>query len=109
MSSEQHTPASKTSKGISKTCNRYDNSSSTQRAMILRYFSGENNGLTVGYARNNLGIMYLPARIMELRKRGYHIVTNWIIEHDRFGVKHRNGLYSFHGKKEKQENGGRHE
>lgn len=41
-----------------------------------------------------LGIYQAPARIIELRRRGYHIVTERVVLWDRDGFEHRNsGLY----------------
>lgn len=76
----------------------HGSSAKTQRQNILRYFQEISSKLTVGEARELLGVMYLPARVLELRRQGYNIVTLWIIEIDNWGVKHRNGVYVYRGR-----------
>ena len=51
-------------------------------------------------ARNQFGIMSPAPRIEELRKQGYRIDTQRIIEFDSNGVPHLMGLYVFQGKQE---------
>jgi hypothetical protein len=58
--------------------------------------------MTVKEGRETLGIMYLPARIFELRKLGYRIELQWITEVDSLGGKHRNGLYIYMGQGRKK-------
>ncbi|MCL4682421.1 MAG: hypothetical protein KJZ92_14275 [Rhodocyclaceae bacterium] len=44
-------------------------------------------------ARETLGILHPPARIMELRRQGIEIETVWKIEYDSQGRRHRAGIY----------------
>ena len=87
-------------KGNHSTVHKYDTSAKTQRANILRYFRTVKPTLTVGEAREELGIMAPPARIYELRQQGWHIETIYIREPDSLGIIHRNGLYIFKGRKQ---------
>jgi hypothetical protein len=77
---------------------KYDNSANTQRARIISYFENISPRLTVTEARE-MGIMSLSARIAELRKHRYLIITHWIEERDKNGVRHRNGVYVYMGRK----------
>ena len=74
----------------------FDNSK-LQCDRILRFFQEEKPRLTVGEARERLGIMSLSSRISELRKRGYRVNTEFFYEYDSLGIMHRNGIYVFQG------------
>jgi hypothetical protein len=76
---------------------KYGNSANTQRAKMISDFENVSPRLTVTEAREK-GIMSPSARIAELRKRGYRIVTHRITEWDRYGVMHRNGVYVYMGR-----------
>lgn len=82
----------------------YDNSSSSQRARLLKYLKTYSRLSTI-QARQHLGILHPCGRIMELRRKGHQIETHWIIEIDSNGVPHRVGLYIYKG----NANGGHHE
>lgn len=77
----------------------YSNSSSSQRAKILKHFETCPQ-LSTTQARAKYGIMSPAPRIMELRAQGYQIDTHRITERDSNGVQHRMGLYVFQGKQE---------
>lgn len=78
---------------------RNDNSSAKiQRQKVLRYFQEISPRLTVGEARELLGVMHLAARVLELRRQVYDIVTHKIAEVDSWGVSHCNGLYVYSGR-----------
>ena len=68
-----------------------------QRHRLLRFFLEESPRLTVGQAREKLGIMSPPARILELRRQNHRIKTVWINEIDNLGITHRNGTYIYQG------------
>lgn len=76
----------------------YKNSKASQRTRILNYFQSSPN-LSTLQARNELGILHPGGRIMELRKKGHEILTQWIFEPDNTGVIHRIGLYVYQGRK----------
>ena len=78
---------------------RYSNSTSSQRARILKHFK-ECPRLSTLQARNQYGIMSPAPRIKELRAQGYQIETHRITENDSNGVPHRMGLYVFQDKKQ---------
>ena len=77
---------------------KYDNTTATQRARILKHFA-DCPRLSTIQARDELGILHPCGRVMELRRRGYRIDTHWIKEPDSNGVLHRIGLYIFQGMK----------
>ncbi|CZI81429.1 TPA: hypothetical protein JBA76_15815 [Legionella pneumophila subsp. pneumophila] len=79
----------------------YSNSLLTQRKKILKHFKNIPT-LSTFEARNKYGIPHPSGRMMELRKQGYQIETNWTYQSDNNGVVHRIGLYIYHGKKEEQ-------
>jgi len=81
---------------------KLDCSASCQRQILLSHLKSEGR-ITVTEGRG-LGIMSVPARVLELRRRGYDIVTHWITEHDRFGICHKNGLYVYRGLKKEVKN-----
>ena len=65
-----------------------DNSTNNQRAKLLDYLQ-EHGSITTTQAREDLDILSPAPRIMELRARGYSIVTlvdNWISGH---GINHK--------------------
>ncbi|MCP4474163.1 MAG: hypothetical protein GY821_06270 [Gammaproteobacteria bacterium] len=76
-----------------------NDNSANQRKRLLEYFHSQEPRITVGEAREILGIMSPPARVLELRARGYNIATYWHVEIDRHGRSHRNGIYVYLGKK----------
>ena len=75
----------------------YSNSSSSQRARILRHFLVCPRLSTI-QAREQYGIMSPASRVLELRTQGYQIDTCWISEADANGVLHRVGSYVYKGK-----------
>ena len=64
-----------------------NNSTGQQRQRILNYLQ-RGNRLTTLCARESLGIMHPAARVMELRKTGYNIVTNIRTGPDVTGTRH---------------------
>ena len=77
----------------------YDNSVSTQRKRLVKYFES-NLRLSTMEARDKMGILHPGGRINELRAKGYLIETRWTNETDANGVPHRVGLYVYQGKLE---------
>jgi len=65
---------------------------SSQRTAILKHLQ-LHGSLTTLYAREQLGIMSPAARILELRKKDYPIVTHRTITEDTAGTKHREAKY----------------
>ena len=53
--------------------------------------------VTTFEAMRYLDVYYCPARVLELRKRGYKIVTHWQTVITESGEKHRVGLYVMEG------------
>jgi polyhydroxyalkanoate synthesis regulator phasin len=69
-----------------------DNSAHNQRAKLLDYLI-EHGSITTSEARELLDVMSPAARVLELKARGYLIVTiwdNWTSDHN---IKHRIGRY----------------
>jgi hypothetical protein len=73
-------------------------SSRNQRQRLLEHFKAKPQ-ITVAQAREWLGIMSPPARIIELRRQGYRIDTLFQTEFDSLGYRHRNGIYVYKGGK----------
>ncbi len=84
----------------------YCNSAKSQRARLLKFFETCPRISTIE-ARQKLGILSPPARILELRLR-YSIDTVWIKEPDANGVLHRVGLYIFKGKRKEDSHATKH-
>ena len=53
--------------------------------------------VTTFEAMRYLDVYYCPARVLDLRKRGYKIVTHWQTVITESGEKHRVGLYVMEG------------
>jgi hypothetical protein len=69
-----------------------NNTVSSQRRAILDYLRKEGH-LTTLYGRETLGIMSPAARVLELRKDGFPIVTHWTTSQDMAGKRHREAMY----------------
>jgi len=69
-----------------------DLTTEAQRARILDYLLNH-RALTTLEARHHLNVMHPAARVMELRKRGYNIITNRREDADSQGRLHRVGEY----------------
>jgi hypothetical protein len=54
-------------------------------------------GVTTFEAMRYLDVYHCPARVLQLRKRGYKIVTHWQTIITESGEKHRVGLYVLEG------------
>jgi hypothetical protein len=54
-------------------------------------------GITTFEAMRYLDIYHVPARILQLRQRGFKIVTHWQTVITEAGEKHRVGLYVLQG------------
>jgi len=65
---------------------------SSQRTAILKHLQ-LHGSLTTLYAREQLGIMSPAARILELRKKDFPIVTHRTTTEDRAGTRHREAKY----------------
>jgi hypothetical protein len=72
----------------------------SQSARLLEALS--RFAITTFEAMRYLDVYHCPARILQLRKQGYKIVTHWQTVITEAGVKHRVGLYML-------ESGGNHE
>jgi|WetSurSiteA1Bulk_404760.scaffolds.fasta_scaffold01389_6 hypothetical protein len=57
---------------------KYYQDAETQREQILDWLRSES--ITTLQARKELDIMSPAARVLELRKQGYNIMTHWTIE-----------------------------
>ncbi len=73
----------------------YDNSALTQRSRILASFSVCPRLSTLEL--REMGILHPCGRVMELRRLGHKIDTQWIKAPDSNGVHHRVGLYVYQG------------
>lgn len=69
-----------------------DLSTAAQRARVLHYLQNY-RALTTLEARHLLNVMHPAARVMELRDRGYKIITNWRKDADSAGRLHRVAEY----------------
>lgn len=69
-----------------------DLSTAAQRARVLHHLQNH-RALTTLEARHLLNVMHPAARVMELRKRGYKIITNRQEDNDTAGRKHRVAEY----------------
>ncbi|WP_417500576.1 helix-turn-helix domain-containing protein [Marinobacter sp.] len=67
-------------------------SAAAQRTRILEYLKNH-RALTTLQARHLLNVMHPAARVMELRDRGYKIITNWRKDADSAGRLHRVAEY----------------
>ena len=54
--------------------------------------------ITTFEAMRYLDVYYCPARIMELRRQGYNIITHWQTVITESGERHRVGLYLLAGR-----------
>ena len=87
-----------------KMMRRNDNTKINQRARILAWFDQSSPRLSTIDSRERLGIMSLAPRIMELRRQGHKITTEWVTQRDVTGTTHRNGIYVYGGSRELNEN-----
>ncbi|WP_081678682.1 helix-turn-helix domain-containing protein [Desulfocurvibacter africanus] len=72
-----------------------DNSSEAQRTRILEHLYSAS--LTTLEARRLLDVLHPAARVMELRRAGYRIVTHWTEDITPEGKPHRVARYVLHG------------
>ena len=79
-------------KGKTTKANFNDNSALNQRLKILDYLL-EHGSISTSQAREKLDVYYPPARVSELRRDGYLIVTIWEIWISEHGIKHRIARY----------------
>lgn len=54
--------------------------------------------ITTFEAMRYLDVYHCPARVLQLRKQGYRIATNWQTVITEAGEKHRVGLYALEGR-----------
>jgi hypothetical protein len=66
-----------------------------QRALILNAL--RTGPLSTLEARERLGVLHAPGRVLELRKGGYRIETQTSTRLDADGRPHRCGVYVLHG------------
>lgn len=58
--------------------NKFATDAQSQRLRLIKALKDAGGkGVTSYYAIQELGIYYPPARINELRKKGYRIITEW--------------------------------
>lgn len=67
----------------------------SQAARLLAALS--RYAITTFEAMRYLDVYHCPARVLQLRKRGYKITTHWQTVITEAGVKHRVGLYVLEG------------
>lgn len=70
----------------------FTDTTNAQRKRILD-FLGKNGPLSTLKARQELNVMHPAARVMELRRQGFNIVTNWRIDYTDRGKPHRVAEY----------------
>ena len=70
--------------------------SHSQAARLLEALS--RYSITTFEAMRYLDVYYCPARIMELRRQGYNIITHWQTVITESGERHRVGLYLLAGR-----------
>lgn len=68
-----------------------DANASTQRALVASYL--RENGSASTLELREIGVMSPASRIMELRRRGWVIITVPCLDHDPSGLIHRAGRY----------------
>ena len=67
-------------------------SRAAQRVSLLRHMK-EHVGITTLQARQLLSVMHPAGRILELRRKGFEIVTAWVYDTDSAGKLHKQALY----------------
>ena len=75
-----------------KTENSQSNNSANQRLAILNHLR-KAGSLTTLQARQELAVCHPAARVIELRGKGYDIVTHWRVDEDSTGRAHRVAEY----------------
>lgn len=73
-----------------------DLSKTAQCARLLAYLQ-DFGQISTSEARELLAVMSPAARVMELRRLGYSVMTSWRYLSDAAGVLHRQGVYSLQG------------
>lgn len=72
-----------------------------QRAAILSHLKA-NDTLTTQEGRDVLGVMHPAGRVLELRRMGVNIVTNWTTDYTQDGTPHRVAKYVLQSGKYKE-------
>ncbi|WP_429497433.1 helix-turn-helix domain-containing protein [Robbsia andropogonis] len=67
------------------------NSAAAQRDRLLR--SLRSGPVDTVHAYRTLDILHVPRRVLELRRAGYEIVTEWVPRVTEQGITHRVGRY----------------
>jgi Helix-turn-helix domain len=75
------------------------NSAGAQRERILHRLR-ELKSVTSVQMREQLDVLHPSGRVMELRKKGYDISTQWVRAMTACGVSHRVGLFELHSEPE---------
>ena len=88
----QSTKNNQIEQGQYNTKNLKDLSTAAQRARVLHHLQNH-RALTTLQARHLLNVMHPAARVMELRKSGYKIITRWRWDADSEGRRHRVAEY----------------
>lgn len=98
MQKEQKESPRGKSNGQSKKYIPTDNSAAIQRQRLLVAMKAEKSGITTLFARKALDILHPGGRILELRKAGHRIITQWTTEETEAGSLHRVARYVYLGR-----------
>ena len=79
---------------------RFDSSTHSQQQRLLARL--KRSSVTTVEARRDEDIPHPAGRIGELRKKGWHIITQWVICHTEAGGKHRFAKYVLMSQKRKE-------
>jgi hypothetical protein len=71
----------------------HHNNAAVQRQRLLAALRNRKGGMSSLEIRKELDILHHAGRIMELRKTGHNILTNWVYEPTDAGEMHRIGKY----------------
>ncbi len=72
---------------------KINHSAKAQRQRVLQFLKENGSATTIDF-RTGIDVLHPAARIMELRKRGFNIVTTWDYAENPGGTTHRIGRYT---------------
>ena len=75
-------------------CKGSDSASQCSRLLLAL----ERSTITTFEAMRFLDVYHVPARVLQLRRRGHNIVTHWRTVETESGERHRVGMYELKGK-----------
>jgi hypothetical protein len=75
-------------------CKGSDSASQCSRLLLAL----ERSAITTFEAMRFLDVYHVPARVLQLRRRGHNIVTHWCTVETESGERHRVGMYELKGK-----------